>query len=324
MWGFFQLSDKHSHSGTLASLDTKVAQFLASEATWLEDLVAAGEPVVNDALDKSSREVKEIFFPILLIAGFLLLGFLFADWKVLAVSALSIGSGLATTMGILDLLGERMNLVTTLIPALTFVLAMAMQVHVLVSIADHQDLQKGLWEKIKPNFLVSFTTSLGFGSLMSSHVLPISLMGKYMAMGIWIVFFWVHATHLGLSVVLKLKVKMPRLNVISRCLKSATYNKLIQKPIIIVVPLLVIALGAWVFLHNPTESNGLAYFKTNHPIRLKTAFLQHWVTGASDLELILPAPRTLEDAYMPDQQKLDAFEASLFKRASGSAPFKSQ
>ena len=276
-------------------------------------LTVAGEPLVNYQLNLSSREVKEKFFPILIAFSLLLLGLLFRDIKVLLVVSLSVGSGLATTLGFLALTHQTMNLVTTLVPALIFVLSIAMQVHVLIAIAAHGSVIAGIKEKIKPNFLVALTTSIGFGSLMTSEVIPIAVMGKCMAIGIWIIFFWVHATHLGLSLVLNLKVHPPRLFALSALYKSKIYWKILQLRGLVWVPVLAIVAGAWALYVNPSESNGLNYFDANHSVRINTAFLQKHITGGSNLELLIvrQGPADGEDAFMPDGERVDALEQNL-------------
>ncbi|CAM2068297.1 MMPL family transporter [Sulfidibacter corallicola] len=286
--------------------------------------VVAGEPVVNEALNRSSMEVKEVFFPILILWALVLLGFLFRDWKVLVVSGLSIGSSLACTTGIMAQAGSSMNLVTTLIPALVFVLSLAMQVHVLVSIGLKKSIEGGLRDKWWPNFLVSLTTSLGFGSLMTSSVAPISAMGGYMAIGIWIIFFWAHVTHLGLSKLLGLAVRPPSLSPLRNLQNLSWYQGLIASRWFLWIPVAVIGLGGWVLVRNPTESNGLNYFSPDHPIRVQTRFLQENVTGASHLELLVPLPEVVagdedkdEDgavvmtAFLERQERLTELETRL-------------
>ncbi len=305
----------------LAVLDPAVPQdrVVADLQQRLQDMgadprfetILAGEPVVNYYLNQGALEVKFRFFPILIAMALLLLGVMFRDLKVLAVTGLSIGSALAWTTGIMALLGESMNLVTTLIPALVFVLALAMQVHNLIAIAAHGDLYQGLRHKIRPNLLVTLTTSLGFASLTTSQVLPIVAMGKYMALGIWLVFFWVHATHYGLSQLIGLA---PRRSPGAWWLAFADqplYRAWLKQPWLLAAPALILALGLfWVF-RLPTESNGLNYFDDNHPIRVQTAFLQERVTGGSHLELLVPMAPGYEAQTVADLTRAAALETRL-------------
>lgn len=285
----FEWQDLPNRDSQLRLFQEKAIQLQKEAPDQIQKIWLAGEPFVNYQLNISSLEVKNRFFPLLIILSLLFLGLLFRSFRILVVTGLSVGTALAWTTGIMALLGESMNLVTTLIPALIFVLAIAMQVHVLIGIGLHGDVSKGVISKLKPNFLVALTTSLGFGSLMLSHVEPIAIMGRFMALGIWIIFFWSHATHLGISMLCKLSVTVPDLPFFNQVSRSSAYQGWSQKKPWLFIFATLICLGAWWLPRNPTESNGLMYFKDHHPIRQTTAFLEKEVTGASQLELLLPA-----------------------------------
>ena len=297
----------------LASLPERVEK-LRAERGGIREAVLAGEPIVNEYLNRASLEVRNRFFPLLIGSSLVLLTLLFRRWKVLAVTGLAVGGSLTTTMGIMELAGQKMDLVTTLIPALIFVLAVAMQMHVLISIGLRGDVLAGVRDKIGPNCIVSLTTSIGFGSLMTSEVGPIAIMGQYMAIGIWIVFIWTHLTHLGLSLILNLQIRPPIMTLLQRIINSRWYWRCLRKPVLAVIPVLVILGGTAVLLHNPTESNGLNYFPPSHAIRQQTSFLETHVTGGSDLQILLSRPPSQASdglPYRPPWEQIDQFEADL-------------
>ncbi|CAM2008944.1 efflux RND transporter permease subunit [Acanthopleuribacter pedis] len=273
--------------------------------------VLAGEPVVNYHLNLGALEVKYRFFPLLIALALVLLGVMFRDLKVLAVTGLSIGSALAWTTGIMALLGERMNLVTTLIPALVFVLALAMQVHNLIAMAMTGSMDEGLRHKLRPNFLVTLTTSLGFASLTTSQVLPIVTMGRYMALGIWLVFLWSHLTHLGLSRLIGLAPRASAGTFWLRFADHGLYQRWLRIPAVMVLPFLIIAAAVWLVFRLPTESNGLNYFDADHPVRVQTAYLQNHVTGGSHVELLIPLPREEDENLLAHLAAIRAFERQL-------------
>ena len=307
--GLFELNEKATVKTSMDLVFDLAAALERDPNNHLLDVVIAGEPVVNYRLDESSREVKFRFFPVLIGLSLLLLGIMFKSPQVLLVTAFSVISSLVSSLGLMALLGEQLNLVTTLIPALVFVLTIAMQVHLLISMANRRSVWAGLRSKIFPNFLVCLTTSIGFGSLMTSYVTPIAVLGKYMALSVWILFFWVHFTHISLSPLLKLKVSLPRLNFLFRLFEKPWYRRFMERRIHLLLPLGVIFGGGFLLYHNPMESNGLNYFSRDHQIRRDTAFLEREITGSSQLELLLkrePGPPP-EDAYMPEGPALDAF-----------------
>ncbi len=282
-------------------------------ADELERLALAGEPIVNYCLNRSSMEVRNRYFPALIAMTVILLGGLFRSLRVVVVAAFSVGASLTTAMGVFALAGRDMNLATTLIPALTFVLAVAMQAHVLVCAAACGDLDRGLRQKWRPNFLVALTTSIGFGSLMISRVAPIADMGRFMALNMWIIFFWTHFTHFGVSRLIGFRPAKPRLDFAFRPLSREGYWRLLSHRGLAVAPLLVILLGAWALYRNPSESNGLNYFSDSHFIRADTDFLQQHVTGASLLELLIARGGQPEPpwTYLPEGRQIRAFEDEL-------------
>lgn len=297
----------------MVQLDDVIQRLEQQYQTEISEIVVAGEPIVNESLNKSSLEVRNIFFPILIVCALFLLGVLFRCWKVVLVAGFAVGTSLVNTMGIMALNGNKMDLVTTLIPALIFVLSVAMQMHVLIAIAMEKCIETGLKRKLGPNFLVSLTTSIGFGSLMTSSVVPIAVMGKFMALGIWIIFFWSHITHLGLSQLIRLDIKVPPLALLERAIHSKAYRYGQRHPWLLAVAALVTLAGGLFLTYNPLESNGLNYFHESHPIRRQTTFLETYITGASQMELLIQKPEQdpATQVWIPDWQKLEDLEQKL-------------
>jgi len=310
------IRDSTDRGTRLTRLLAEAERLEQKHADVLEAINVAGEPIVNHYLNQGAAEVKTRFFPLLIVSSLVLLGLLFRGVGPLAVTALTIAGSLASTLGIMRLAGETLNLITTLIPALIFVLATAMQVHVLLAISVHGSLRRGLREKLVPNLLIAATTSIGFASLMTSSVTPIAMMGRYMALAVWAIFVWVHLTHLGWSVLVNARFTPPHLLVLRRLFDNPRYNHLIRFRRFLVLPLLVIAGGVWALSVNPTESNGLAYFDADHPIRESTRWLERHVTGGSQLELLISRTEPLEEdeaAYYPGEDKVPDLETALLE-----------
>ncbi|MDJ0841848.1 MAG: hypothetical protein QNK37_35425, partial [Acidobacteriota bacterium] len=314
--GIFSIEPHGDRDKHLAAIMAEAEALAQQHREHLASIQVAGEPVVNTFLNRGTAEVKIRFFPLLTVVTLLVLGLVFRSLGTLLVTALSVCSSLATTAGLMALSGEPLNLITTLIPALVFVLGVAMQVHVLLAMAVHGDMMKGLREKVRPNFLVAATTSIGFASLMTSYVQPIAVMGRYMAIGVWVIFIWTHLTHLGLSVLIGLRVTPPHLKGLTRVFNSKAYAKLIAMRLLLIPALIIIPAGTYALLKNPMESNGLNYFDPDHPIRVRTAFLEANVTGASQLELLVQRtgePPDEGDSYFPGEEAVTSLEEPLLE-----------
>ncbi len=311
--GLFELETGADRDRTIEGVLALGELLQRENARFVERLVIAGEPLVNYQLNLTSREVRDLFFPILMLLSLLFLSLCFRGFKVLWITGFSVLTSLATTLGIMSLAGQSFNLVTALIPSLVFVLGVAMQVHLLVSIGIHGSVGAGLREKWKPNLWVSATTSIGFASLTTSQVAPIADMGIYMAVGIWVVYIWSHLTHFTLSRWLHLRVRPPSIRVPRGRGWRAFYWRGIRQPALLLVAVGVILLGAYLLSINPSESNGLHYFGESHLIRRDTAFVEERLTGASQVDLLLAAPESEEGppVYLPDTNAVERLERQL-------------
>lgn len=258
-------------------------------------ILAAGEPLLNHHLNEGSLEVKHRLFPALLVACLLLIGGLFRDWRVLVIATLGLGAALAGILGIMQLNGQPINLVTNLIPALTLVLGMAMLMHVLLAISHEGALTAGVRAKLRANALVAFTTSLGFGALATSRVAPIATMGLYMAGAIWLLFVSIHLAVLGAGSILRLEQPRRPMKGLTTWLQSPTYERIAQTSTLRWAPFALLPAGLWLGASNPLESNSLFYFPSGHEIREDTMRMEAHVTGAGALELLAPLPEGTDE-----------------------------
>ena len=311
--GIFEIGNAPERDRTIAEVLAIANSMLAENTGILKSLLVAGEPIVNHQLNLSSIELKTRFFPLLIVCSLILLSLLFRSLKILLVTACSVVSSLATTLGFMALSGLSLNLVTALIPALVFVLSVAMQVHVLNSMSAKRSILDGLRAKLRANLLISLTTSIGFASLTTSQVAPIVTMGKFMALGIWVIFAWTHLTHLGLSVLLKLQPVHPSLHLFDHMGEWSPYLRLIRRRVFLAIPLAAIACGTWFLTVNPKESNALMYFQSSHPIRVQTDMLQKKVTGASHMELLIRGQGVDGREAKPDWARLQNLETTLLE-----------
>lgn len=313
---FLMLDLNQQRHQTLVALREAAAAIRADHPEL--GLFLAGEPLVNDALDQGATNVRFRFFPLLIGFSLCLLGWLFKRWSILVLVGLSVGTALSTTMGFLSLRGQPLNLITTLVPALVFVLAVAMQIHVLMGIAIRGDVWAGLRCKWRANFLVSLTTSIGFASLITSHVKPIAELGVAMVIGIWSTFLWTHLTYLTWGRLCPPQPTAPAIPGLDHFTGSVRYWSFLAKPIWLIVPALAIVGGATALLHNPQESNGLNYFPAHHPVRQMTDFVENHLTGATQLDVLLLPPTNAEKSsvYLPEPSASLALEHDLIRLAN--------
>ncbi len=288
----------------------KIAFLEEKYAGQIRKIYLCGDPIVNYYLGESSEQIKSRLFPLLFGFSFFLLALLFGSVKAVLVSFLTVLSSLTMTMGIFALSGHTLNLLTNIIPTTIFVLTIAMQMHIFLSLAHSESIQEGLRKKIKPNFLITLTTSIGFGSLMTSQVQPIALLGQYMALAMWVIFFWSYLTHLGLSQIIKFK-PTPRLSnqaffpFLNKC---AHLSRLY-----LLFPIMIIGFAIWAVPQNKIESNGLKYFSPEHSIRQDTKKMEEEITGGSTLEILIPRDDSQEYISFDFYTKVAHWEKNIAK-----------
>jgi len=99
-------------------------------------------------------------------------------------------------VGFMAITGEKMNILLTLLPTIIFVVGMSDVVHVLTKYLDElrcglpkmDALKKAYREVALATFLTSFTTAVGFLTLLFAKVEPIRIFGLYTAIGVMLAF----------------------------------------------------------------------------------------------------------------------------------------
>ncbi|MFG1501283.1 hypothetical protein ABMA70_13835 [Halobacteriovorax sp. XZX-3] len=137
----------------------------------------AGHEYTNYHLDKSSALVQERLFPILFIFSFLLL-FVFIK-NFLTTIVLFIPCLFSALFGLsaIKYFFGTMNMVTSIVPLMTFVIILSLGQHIYFSARKEGSLSKALKHKIRPIALMLITTFIGFLSLYVSEIYVIRIFG---------------------------------------------------------------------------------------------------------------------------------------------------
>lgn len=127
---------------------------------------------------------------IVLVVVFLWFSFR-SSWGIVVPLSIIIAT-LIWVLGFMWLTGGKLNLVTTILPTIMFVVGMSDVVHILSKYLD--ELRKGLgrFEAVKKSirevglatFYTSLTTAVGFASLLTLSIRPIREFGVYTAAGV--------------------------------------------------------------------------------------------------------------------------------------------
>ncbi len=171
---FLSFFDQKSSSATVASFISKVQ----TEKYFVNQKVQmAGLPYINYLLDQYSRAINTQLFPILFLVVFLVTLFFtrnFLTSLVLFVPALG---SLSLTMALIKGCYGSINMVTTIVPILIFVLNLSLALHFYYAFLEYGSMRRALREKYIPFLLMVSATAIGFGTLAISDIPAIHQFG---------------------------------------------------------------------------------------------------------------------------------------------------
>lgn len=147
-------------------------------------------------LEKISGEFVQFFIAsFLLVVLFLFISFrsFWGIWVPVLIVLLSI----VWTLALMTATGKALDIMTVLLPTMMFVVGMSDVVHIVTKYME--ELRGGLLNKFDAllktlketgfaTFITLITTSLGFLTLLNSHIIPIRDFGLYTSLGVFIAF----------------------------------------------------------------------------------------------------------------------------------------
>jgi len=237
-----------------------------------------------------------VLIPIMFVLVLLIVGLaLKTVWATFGVMLLIILS-VTTALGLAGWAGTVLNAGTTGAPIIIPTLSVAHCVHLLVTIRQRMALGwdqnaaiiESLRVNLKPIFITSATTAIGFLTLNFSDAPPFALLGNIVATGV-LAGFLLSVTMLPalLSVV---RIKPAGSTSILRSLLSGLGRFVIANNRVLLWVMgglvLVLSLGS---LKIKLDDNFLTYFSEKFEIRRDTDFIESRLTGLNGIEWSLPA-----------------------------------
>jgi uncharacterized protein len=260
---------------------------------------AAGGPIFYTEYIHHVEKDLSTFTPLTTVLLALLMILIYRRWRAVWLPLACILVALVWTLGMLQVTGRSLNLVTNIIPPLILVIGLAVIVHVL---NRYEEEYRRLGEKrlalieaithlFHPCFLTSLTTAVGFASLAISRIKPIRETGMLAAFGVMMTF--VISITVAPAILSRLAAPVPparraaRHDWIDRALALCT-RLVITRPKTIVGVSVVFTLIALAGMTQLTvETNLIEYFRTDSQIRRAYDYLQENISGANALELFV-------------------------------------
>lgn len=257
-----------------------------------------GPPQLNVALDETSRREAARTFPAAFAASIFVLLLLFRDLRATLANSASAGLAILMTFGLMGMHHGSMNMITSALPTLLWVLSLAGSIHITRRYQEHRAANQSMDDAIRmalaettmPCTVASVTTALGFLALLTANMAPVRELGVYAAAGILCSL----AANLTILPLLLRWLNAPGLPV--RQHDHATWAHRWSHRAMrwqygsIAVAVVVLVVGCFSVTQIRFESDPLTFLPKDDPVAEAYAFVGEHLSGFYTLELVLDAP----------------------------------
>ena len=208
------------------------------------------------------------------------------------------------TIGLMSMLGISLSMLDTIIPVLLVAVGSAYGIHIIshyydeirirnfkLTESEHNDLVLATVKRIgKPVFLAGLTTIIGFGSLISSNVIPMRTFGTFTAIGVGIALIVSITLIPALLLLRHSSLKFAGENVFGQ--NTAAFNILYKffhshNARVIFLFLIILVEGIYGTTRIDRDSVLVEYFKKDTQIRIADNFLNDKFNGTTFFEIIV-------------------------------------
>lgn len=260
------------------------------------DLV--GPPTLNVALDEVSQRETLRAMPIALGCTVIILLALLRNVRATAIACVCAWLSVAIPLGLMDVMGYSLTMVSAVLPPLLWSLSLAHTVHFVTHYYRQRSQGCGLtdaiavaWREVRlPCALAAFTTSAGFLSFVFSTMPPIREMGVFAAIAIVVSML----VNLSVGPTLALLLRIPERQRAKRAwapLLVRAERVAEQRPWLVASAFAVIGISGMVSatqLH--PEPNPLTFLPRSAPAVQSYEFVSEHLTGLYTLECVLECP----------------------------------
>jgi hypothetical protein len=262
----------------------------------------AGTPVVSDAISRYLQKDLSIVTPACFVVVVVSIYLLFRRLTVPLISATVVGVAILWVLGVMGMLGVKMNLLGPVLILIVLVVGVADSVHIYSAYfreLEHagtrlEALDRALGHVLVPCFVTSLTTIAGFLSLLSSDLEPIRHFGTLAALGTGSAFL-VSVFLIPASIqLLPERRREPR-----RRKARSTMDRLLGllgRPtprvawMVLILSTLIVVPGIWSIQLIKVTANPMHYFHADDPVRADAEAIDAALGGSASLELIVRAP----------------------------------
>ncbi len=289
----------------------------------------SGIPIVQGEYSRLiSSDLFFFFFLSAFVMGVVLL-YLFKKPHGIFLPLTIVSLAAIATFGIMSMSGESLNIVNNIIPTLILVIGLSDTIHILhryhfeineSGLEKQKAIEITFFDLFKACFITSFTTAIGFFSLLSAKIDIIKRLGFYSGVGILLAFIFIILLLPGALYFLKKPVFKKRkegIDISGLLLKIHEFNiKHPWKNLIVATLILLIAI--YFITKMDINTHMLEELKEDNPIRQGILFVEKNMTGVLPIEISIESKSGEKNSILRSDvlKAMDELKKELRKNSS--------
>ncbi|MEO9804838.1 MAG: MMPL family transporter [Reichenbachiella sp.] len=212
----------------------------------------AGKAIAQSAFVNAVKDDFTKFILMAMVLIFFLLLIFMRDLFMITTSLLISGLSVVATIGFIALMGKEIDILSSLIPTILLVVSMSDIIHLFSHIQKQYTVTNNLHESVNhavrqvglATLLTSFTTAVGFLTLVTINVKPIIDLGIYAAAGIAFAFIITYLLFPAITFIVKPSFRQPSTHDMMEVMLRKVFLTVVRKTkTITMVTLLLLVIG---------------------------------------------------------------------------------
>ena len=256
-----------------------------------------GPPVFHVSVEDSMLRESSRTFPIGVFLSLIVLVLLFRSFKATLVALLTVSFSVLLTVELMAVCGAKMNMISSALPLLLWVLGLANLIHIVRRYQEDRDPRRPISEDVlqavqltyRPCIVAMLTTAVGFISVTVSGLKPLREVGLFGAVGLLLSL----AVSLTVCPRLLILFRVPGLkrgeNVVPWTRKLSSMTLRLRVPILVLTAFLVLVAAASLSKIR-VDFNILYLLPQGSKIFQAYDFIKERLTGLHTLEVVVETP----------------------------------
>lgn len=287
------------------------------------EVALAGFPYLRTHYAQRITREAPLFTVLALLVSLVFLFLTFRSRRAVLLPTAIVTLGIIWTFGLMAIFGQKMNIVTSVLPALIVIIGMATAIHLTTKFFDQfeilRDRRAAVIETVKTvglaTFLTCLTTAIGFGVLMLSGNRLLIGFGVFASIGIMILYV-LSITMIPLTYV---RFREPREDVMSLATHdrfarffNAKANYIQQRSGAFVgVAVVLVVLGIVGATQISTDIFVFSDFYEEDPLRKNLAVFEEHFGGVLPMEVVIESEREGRFKTLSSMRKLEQLQRKL-------------